>query len=274
MQQLYDPKSPQYRKYLTPSGFGAAFGATQGNYTSVVSFAQSNGLSVKTLPNLARVQVTGTVANIERAFFVTLNMYKRGDGTTFYAPANEPSVNLGVPLLYLSGLTNFPPKIKAIHGGGTGPEPCLQRDINGNVLTPPPDSYIGDDFRNIYFPGCALDGTGQTVGLFELGDYYDVEIARYESSTQLRHRAVALDRACSLADALPPITPLAAVNPCPLAGGLSTSCRLASGPRCSRTTTVGRNSKPGVTARWRSTSRWWWRWRPRPTFAFTREETR
>ena len=220
VQQLYDPKSPQYRKYLTPSGFGAAYGTTQSNYNSVVSFAQSNGLTVKTLPNLARLQVTGTVANIERAFFVTMNMYKRGDGTTFYAPANEPSVNLSVPLLYVSGLTNFAPKFRAIHGGGTGPVTCISRDGNGNILDPAPDSYLGDDFRKIYFPGCGLDGTGQTVGLFELADYYDVEIARYEASPNFATPPSPSIVRVPSPVVLPPITAVTAVNPCPLSFGL------------------------------------------------------
>jgi hypothetical protein len=229
VQQLSDPKSPQYRKYLTPSGFGAAYGATQSNYNAVVSFAQSNGLTVKTLPNLARLQVTGTVADIERAFFVTLNMYKRGDGTTFYAPANQPSVNLGVPLLYLSGLTNFPPKIKALHGGGTGPNTCISRNSLGTILDPDPGSYIADDFRNLYFPDCGLDGTGQTVGLFELGDYYDVEIARYEASTSFATAPSPSIVRVPSGTALPPITPVTAVTPCPLA---STSFNFDFLPSC------------------------------------------
>src|ERR1700677_491566 len=51
LNQLYDPASPGFRKYLTPEEFTALFGPTAQEYEAVKSFAQSNGLTVTTAYN-------------------------------------------------------------------------------------------------------------------------------------------------------------------------------------------------------------------------------
>ena len=61
--------------------------------------------------------MTGPASAVESAFFVTLNEYQRPDGTTFYAPANDPSVNTTIPLLHIGGLENFSSPRPS---GGTG----------------------------------------------------------------------------------------------------------------------------------------------------------
>jgi subtilase family serine protease len=64
---------------------------------TVSTFATSNGFTVvRSYTSQALLTVSGTVSAIESAFFVTLNLYQRPDGSTFYAPANAPSANLSV----------------------------------------------------------------------------------------------------------------------------------------------------------------------------------
>src|ERR1017187_3673043 len=46
LNQLYDPASPNYRRYLTPEQFGAQFGPAEADYQAVVAFAQANHLTV------------------------------------------------------------------------------------------------------------------------------------------------------------------------------------------------------------------------------------
>ena len=133
-----DPTSSQYRTALTPVQFAAAYGPAQSNYNALTSFVQSNGLTVsKTFTSRSLLAVTGTVAAVETAFSVTLNVYKRPDGTTFYAPANEPSLNLGPAVLHISGLDSFAVPHPA--NGGTGPSGCDP--------APTAPSYVGGDFR-------------------------------------------------------------------------------------------------------------------------------
>src|SRR6202034_2690623 len=72
-------------------------------------FARENGFTVTDTPdNRLIVPVTGAVEQIERAFHVTLNVYRHPtENRTFYSPDQEPSLALGVPLAHIAGLDNF-----------------------------------------------------------------------------------------------------------------------------------------------------------------------
>src|SRR5271155_2660864 len=52
LQQLYDPGSPQFHRYLPPGQFAQQFGPTESDYKSVVAFAKASGFTVtRTHPN-------------------------------------------------------------------------------------------------------------------------------------------------------------------------------------------------------------------------------
>jgi len=184
LQQLYDPASPKFRQYLTPEQFTEQFGPTEQDYRAVIDFAKANGMTVTgTHPNRVLLDVSGSVANIERVFHVTMNIYQHPkDARTFYAPDTEPSIDLNVPILHISGLDNYSPP----HPAG------LKKNIrDGANLTPAGTgsgtggAYLGKDFRAAYVPGVALDGTGQKVGLLEFDGYYAADITSYEQQAGL-----------------------------------------------------------------------------------------
>lgn len=165
LDQLYDPKNPNFRHYLTPEQFTESFGPTKQDYQAVLDFTSANGLVVsQTHSNRLLVDVTASAADIERAFHVTLLEYQHPTETrTFYAPNVEPSINSAVPVLHISGLNSFarprPP-------GHVPPNPT-QRDGGSG-----PNGYAGYDFRYAYLPNVSLTGAGQFVGLLEFDDYY------------------------------------------------------------------------------------------------------
>ena len=107
--QLYDPASPAYHQYLTPGAFAERFGPTPQDYEAVITFAKANGLRVTgTHPNRTLVDVSGAAGDIEKTFQVKLHVYQHPtEGRTFYAPDAEPSLDLAVPVLGVSGLDNF-----------------------------------------------------------------------------------------------------------------------------------------------------------------------
>ncbi len=60
LHDLYDPKSPNFHKYLSVSAFTKRFGATAGDYSTVIAWAKANGLRVTaTTPNRRLVAVEG-----------------------------------------------------------------------------------------------------------------------------------------------------------------------------------------------------------------------
>ncbi len=179
IQQLYDPASPNYRHYLTPGQFTELFGPTQQDYQKVLDFVQRQGLKVRaTHPDRLLLDVTGSAAEVERAFRVTMRVYQHPtEARTFFAPDVDPSIDAGVPVLDVSGLDNYvmphPTSLKAgALNPAVHPEPSAGSGPSGN--------YIGNDFRAAYVPKVPLAGTGQSVGLFELEGYYPVDITNYE----------------------------------------------------------------------------------------------
>jgi hypothetical protein len=164
-----DPTSPTYRQYMAPDVFASNFGPPRSDFDAVTGLAAANGLTVTSSSTaLDVITVTGPAANVENTFFVTLNVYQRPDGTTFYAPANDPSVNLMTQLLYVSGFDSFPV-----------PYPSSAACTNSTTLAP---GFFGPDFRTNYAcmatPG-TNEGQGQTIALFEPDTYNSADITGY-----------------------------------------------------------------------------------------------
>jgi len=161
--ELYDPSSPSYRHYVTVSQFTARFGPSREDYQAVVRFARQNGFKVvdSSARNRMIVQVSGSVATIERAFHVQMNLYQHpAENRTFYAPDREPSLDLPFQLWHISGLDNYSIPHTNLK--------TLPKQAHANVAgSCPGNSYCGSDMRAAYYGGTALDGTGQSVGLFE-----------------------------------------------------------------------------------------------------------
>ncbi|MGD0087980.1 MAG: protease pro-enzyme activation domain-containing protein [Verrucomicrobiota bacterium] len=180
LQQLYDPASPNYHHYLTPEQFTEMFGPSEQDYQAVLAFAKTNGFTVTgTYSNRMLVDVSGAVADIQRAFHVSMRLYHHPtEHRTFFAPDVEPSVPASLPVLDVNGLNNYVlPRPLFIQRPPTG-LPLASQSLTGSA----PDgsgSYFGYDFRDAYTPGVSLTGTGQTVALFECADYFDADITRY-----------------------------------------------------------------------------------------------
>jgi len=176
LQQIYDPQSSSFHHYLSVQEFTSRFGPAESDYAAVLSFAQANGLAViDTAENRMVVDVEGPAANVEGAFHVTLGVYQHPtEGRTFYAPDREPTVDLDVPLLHISGLDNFSlPHAKNIRASQ---QPSGAGKTTGSG---PGGDFIGSDMRAAYYGSGALNGAGQSVGLFELGGYNPSDVKNY-----------------------------------------------------------------------------------------------
>src|SRR5579863_2917851 len=90
------------------------------------------------------------------------------ENRTFYAPDREPSLDLNVPLLHISGLDNFTlPHAKNIRASQAN----TQAQVGKTTGSGPGGQFIGSDMRAAYYGSGALNGTGQSVGLFEFAGY-------------------------------------------------------------------------------------------------------
>ena len=125
---------------------------------------------VGTFPNRMMISVTATVAAVEAAFHANVILAIRPDGSQFYRLDRQPSVDLAVPLLGVTGLDNY----------------LVPRLANG---TSPLGTYQPSDLRSAYLgeAACAgLDGSGQSIGIFAPNVGFDPnDIAQFRIRTHL-----------------------------------------------------------------------------------------
>ncbi|HVU45288.1 MAG TPA: protease pro-enzyme activation domain-containing protein, partial [Terracidiphilus sp.] len=166
--QLYDPSSPDYHKFLTSAQFTEQFAPSPADYQAVVAYAQANGFTVGDAPsNRLVVPITGTVAQVEKAFNVRMALYQHPvENRLFFSPDRDPSLNLSVPVAHIAGLDNY-----------SIPQPMYNRaqPMGGThyvtLGSGPGGSFLASDMRWAYYGGTALTGAGQTVALLEFDGY-------------------------------------------------------------------------------------------------------
>jgi Pro-kumamolisin, activation domain/Fibronectin type III domain len=180
LHDLYDPASPNYHRFLSVKEFTERFGPTEVDCQRVVGFAQSNGLRVThTFANRLVIDASGPAASVERAFQVTMQMYQHPtENRTFFAPDVEPSVDAGLPILSVEGLSTFSLPHSMLKR--RSPEQQVHSDATSG--SGPGGQFLGSDMRAAYGGGTSLDGSGQAVGLIELGPYRIPDVLNYFSS--------------------------------------------------------------------------------------------
>jgi hypothetical protein len=173
LRQLADPASPNSRRYLTSAEFTERFGPAEADYRALAAFMRASGLEVTgTHPNRMIVDVSGSVADIETTFHIKVMNWRHPTRGDFFAPDRDPSLDAGVAILSISGLDNF-----------VVPRPMDLRTLPLSEAKPmtsgsgPGGLFIGGDFRAAYAPGVMLNGTGMSVGLFELDGFYASDVA-------------------------------------------------------------------------------------------------
>lgn len=178
LRDLYDPASPSYHQYLSSGQFTASFGPSLRDYQAVIAFARTNGFTITaTHPNRMLLDVSAPVAAIEKAFHLNLRLYQHPtERRLFYAPDREPEVDSTIPLLHISGLSDYirprPASLHAIGAGNIAPRPAA-------AGSGPNGTYFGGDFRAAYASGVTLTGAGQSVGLLQFDGYYPSDITNY-----------------------------------------------------------------------------------------------
>jgi kumamolisin len=173
LQELQDPASPSYHQFLTPEEFTARFGPSQEDWDALVAFAKASGFEIISGTRDARdLRLTGTVANIEKAFHVTMGLYQDlTEDREFFAIDREPTVDLPFQLWHITGLDNdskphplYVKKSDYAKAHGIDPDKVVSNATTGSG---PSASFLGSDMRAAYYGGTALTGTGQNLALFE-----------------------------------------------------------------------------------------------------------
>lgn len=193
--QLSDPKSPNFRHYLTPQEFTEHFGPTVEDYNAVIAFARKNGFKVTRLhANRMLLNVSGRAADVEKTFGIRLNEYQHPtEGRQFFSADREPSVPASLKIQDITGLENYrrpyphfrlkPEQANTTAPAKNGAAKAKSQTAAPNVGSGPAGNYIGDDFRRAYVPGTILTGAGQSIALVQFDGYLASDIIAYETLT-------------------------------------------------------------------------------------------
>ncbi len=141
---------------LTAAQFGATYGQPSAVLDDLAQYFARFGLQPRPpAPDHLSFQVTGTVAQVERALAVSLATYDDGSGHSFVATSRDPQLpaNLASAVQAIFGLDTYP----ALHP--------LYRIVTGFAGT-----YTPQDMQTAYnltplLTTLKLDGTGQTIGV-------------------------------------------------------------------------------------------------------------
>ncbi|MGO9835901.1 MAG: protease pro-enzyme activation domain-containing protein [Polyangiaceae bacterium] len=172
-QQISDPTNAMYREYISEADYAQYYSPSTTSYNNLTTFLQSAGFSVlNSYSDNELLDVTGTAGQLDQMLFAQLNYYLRPDGSQFFAPDREPSLQLSptaLPILRVAGTDNYVLPTNGAPGLGSG--------TNGDLQ--------GADFRNAYLGSCAtpnLNGAGQSIGLLEIGSFNFSDIEDYAQS--------------------------------------------------------------------------------------------
>ncbi len=184
LHQLYNPSDPHYGHYLTVAQFEQQFSPTPAQYGEVEAYFASRGFRITgTSPNRLVLDVEGPAGLVGSAFSLRLFNYRLPSGRIFYATDLNPLVPgyIANLIVGMAGLDNagrphpeyvirprFSRFLPGTHQIGTGP---------GGYLAP-------DDILHTYNLSntiSTINGSGQTLGLFEMDGYTNSDITTFEN---------------------------------------------------------------------------------------------
>jgi kumamolisin len=97
-QAANDPASSLYRHFLAPQEIADRFLASAADYAAATAYLRGQGISVGSWRQRMVLHVSGTQAQLERAFGTTFGVYRKG-GETFVAPRSRPQLPASVPIV-------------------------------------------------------------------------------------------------------------------------------------------------------------------------------
>ena len=175
-----NPLSPQYHQWLTPQQFRTRFGVASSDIGKVQAWLKQHGFTVSEVPvGGNRITFSGNVRQVLAAFGTHLHYYNL-NGTTFYAPADDPTKPsaLAPVVQSVSNLSSLRPRPHTIHAG-----PRFTSAQSGNHYLTPGDVSTIYDISAAYSGGDV--GTGQSIAIVGQSEVELSDIEHFQSAAGL-----------------------------------------------------------------------------------------
>ena len=168
IQQLHDPKSPNFHKWITPAQYAQSFGLAQQDIDTITTWLRSHGFTVNTVyPNGLTLDFSGTAGQVALAFHTSIH-YLDVAGRRHIANISDPQIPaaLAPAVAGILSLHDFAPRVmrKAHRAFTYG---------TGNSTTwaiTPSDLATIYNLNPVFAAG--VTGKGQTIAVIEDADVY------------------------------------------------------------------------------------------------------
>ena len=202
IQRVSDPRSSSYGHYLTPARFAAAYGPTADEVQHVIDHLRGHGLTVRAVSsNQMLVDAAGSVRSVEAAFGVTISDWHDRDlDRDFFGNDTQPSLppSIAPSIVGVLGLDNH---YRFHHSAIPAPR-LAPHTPPGNG---PAGGYTPTNLKTAYgvdpLAAGGITGSGQGIGLFELDQFNQANITKYDT----QYRLVTTAPVVQLVDGGPPL---------------------------------------------------------------------
>jgi subtilase family serine protease len=164
-----DPKSPNFRRFLTPDQIADRFGASQSDYSTVARYFAKNGMLVGMWRQREAISVTGTLKQFTKALGTSFGTYTYG-AQTVIAPTGTPHFTTVLPVTAIMHLHTYDSRrtfnIRGGYAGFTGYTPQMIAS--------------GFDYSGAYAAG--YNGAGITTAINGTGPISPDDIKFYASA--------------------------------------------------------------------------------------------
>ncbi|MFZ0887753.1 MAG: S53 family peptidase, partial [Candidatus Binataceae bacterium] len=172
--QLRDPASPNFHRWLTAQQLGQQYGPAQADIAEIAAWLQSHGFTVnRTYPSGVTIDFSGTAGQVREAFHTEIH-YLDVNGVQHIANMNDPRIPaaLAPAVIGVVSLNNFMPK--PMHH--SRPNYTVG---SGHHLVVPADLATIYNLNPLYAAG--YSGQGQTIAIIQDSDEYNYD--NYPSKT-------------------------------------------------------------------------------------------
>jgi hypothetical protein len=199
--QLNNPGSPYFHKWLTAKQIGTMFGPAQSDIDQVTQWLTSQGLKVeRVMPSGVMIRFSGTPAAVGKAFHTEIHRFKL-NGETHFANTKEQQIPQALASVVggVASLDNFFPKPQYHNVGVVNKDKKTGKwkQLSANpAFTVPPGTVdtaaaydvVPADFNTIYNvtplwnQTTPIRGAGQTVAVLERTDVQPADINTFRQA--------------------------------------------------------------------------------------------
>jgi hypothetical protein len=199
--QLNNPSSPNYHKWLTAQQIGSMFGPAQSDIDQVTKWLTSQGLTVnRAYPSRTMISFSGPASAVNRAFHTQMHSFKL-NGESHFANVTDQQIPeaLSTVVKGVASLDNFFPKPQYHNVGVVTKDKqsgkWKQVSTSPDFTMPPGTAdkniaydVVPADFNKIYnveplwTQSTPIRGAGQTVAVLERTDVQPADIATFRSA--------------------------------------------------------------------------------------------